>query len=263
MEFAADSTSLLKIFIFPTLLNQNSIYSSLFRLPCCDLVVISPLHYFFSLAEFPWSCRLGNLDLSILLRSRVFYFLEISLFLDLAGCNFSYSRLADEFTVGLGPTGMTISYYLWIGIILLYFLKSPHRIFAPRNSLALWMLKRSVLAARFRLWFGVFGLVYGTVIWDISLDTGVRIAFSQSVLNESIEPFWGLTKSWRCWWMDTRGERIIERYILSVPALPYSLSSLRLPGVWCNHSDMTGRQAMWASLGMWEPTSSLVQRELL
>ena len=47
MEFAADSTSLLKIFIFPTLLNQNSIYSSLFRLPCCDLVVISPLHYFF------------------------------------------------------------------------------------------------------------------------------------------------------------------------------------------------------------------------
>jgi len=26
---------------------------------------------------------------------------------------------------------------------------------------------------------------------------------------------------------------------------------------------MTGRQAMWASLGMWEPTSSLVQRELL
>ena len=60
-----------------------------------------------------------------MLRSRVFYFLEISLFLDLAGCNFSYSRLADEFTVGLGPTGMTISYYLWIGIILLFLYKIP------------------------------------------------------------------------------------------------------------------------------------------
>ena len=80
---------------------------------------------FFSLAESPWSCRLGNLDLSILLRSRVFYFLEISLFSDLACCNFSYSRLADEITVGLGPTGMTISYYLWIGIILLFFKNPP------------------------------------------------------------------------------------------------------------------------------------------
>ena len=150
---------------------------------------------------------------------------------------------------------LVLSFNLWTGVILLFIL-SPFRIFAPLVPLALWMLKRVSLGCSisatvwrvwcgldkelclrrwsehwFRLWFGVFGMVvYGTVIWDISLDTGVRIVFSQSVLNESIEPFWGLTNSWRCWWMDTRGERIIERYILSVPALPYFTEFLAFAG---------------------------------
>ena len=179
MELQLTSATCLKIFIFPTFQNQKSILLSFLSNSLLRSVCFYPLHYFFlCLVKFP-----GCGDLASWNKLYCCDF-EFSIPGNLSFSGFWLGFIFLQFltgswdTVGLGPTGMIFPNLSldWYNPPILF--KSPHRIFVPRNSLALWMLKRSVLAARFRLWFGVFGLVwYGTVIWDISLDTGVRIVF--------------------------------------------------------------------------------------
>ena len=134
---------------------------------------------------------------------------------------------------------LVLSFNLWIGVILL-FIYPPFEYLRHLSLLLSGCWRGSVLAARFRLRFGVFGVVWlRNCVWGDGLNTDfvsglaclawlyMELWFETSVWTQG---FVLLFNSWRCWWMDTRGERIIERYILSVPALPYFTEFLAFAG---------------------------------